>query len=335
MGGISHPFRNPGGYGWFQMTMRKRLLPLLALAATGTSLAVAVPAQADFRVGMADQFGSMYDNPLFQKLDIKRVRYLVPWDWYKHEGQNDEVVGYMARAQQANADLLVHFTARRGCYNNGKYSKRKVCRAPSVKKFKKSFKRFKKAYPWVDTYGVWNEANHPSQPTVRKPRLAAKYFLALRKKCGGCEIVALDVLDTKNMQSYVAKFRKNAKNKARIYGLHNYGDVNRHRSTGTRELLRVAPGQVWLTETGGILKFGSQYKRSQKRQARATKYMFKLADRYDKRKRGLRGHVTRLYNYQWTGAPRSARFDAGLVNVDGTARKAYKVFKRKARKHDR
>lgn len=317
------------------MTMQRRLLPLLALAAMSASLAVAVPAQANFKVGMADQFGSMYDNPLFQDLKIKRVRYLVPIDWYKHDGQNAEVVGYMARARQAGADLLVHFTARRGCYENGKYSKRRVCRAPSVKKYKKAVKKFRKAYPWVKTYGVWNEANHPSQPTVRKPRRAAKYFLALRKKCRRCKIVALDVLDTKNMQSYVAKFRRFAKNKARIYGLHNYGDVNRKRSTGTRQLLRVAPGEVWLTETGGILKFGSDYKRSSRRQAKATKYMFKLAARYDSHRRGLRGYITRLYNYQWTGAPRSARFDAGLVNEDGSARKAYKVFKRKARKFAR
>ena len=55
----------------------------------------------------------------------------------------------------------------------------------------------------------------------------------------------------------------------------------------------------------------------------------------DSRLSGLKGRVTRLYNYQWTGAPRSARFDAGLVNVDGTARKAYTVFKRQAKKYAR
>ena len=143
------------------------------------------------------------------------------------------------------------------------------------------------------------------------------------------------MLDTKNMQSYVAAFRRSAKNKARIYGLHNYGDVNRHRSSGTRRLLAVAPGEVWLTETGGILKFGRDYPRNAKRQAKATKYMFQLTDKYDKRRSGLRGRITRLYNYQWTGAPKSARFDAGLVNVDGSARKAYKVFKRQAKKYAR
>src|SRR5918997_1757576 len=309
------------------MTMQRRLLPLAALAALCASLAVAVPAQANFRVGMADQFGSMYDNPLFQALKVKRVRYLVPWDWYKHKGQNAEVIGYMARAQQARADVLVHFTARRGCYNNGRYSKRKVCRAPSVSKYKYAFKRLRREHSFVRTIGVWNEGNHSSQPVARNPKRAAQYFLAARRLCRSCKLVAADVLDTKNMTSWVASFKRFAKGKARIWGLHNYGDVNRRRSTGTRQLLRVAPGEVWLTETGGILKFGRDYPRSESRQARATKYMFKLVSRYDSRKRGMKGRITRLYNYQWTGAPRSARFDAGLVNEDGSPRKAYRQFK--------
>ena len=63
--------------------------------------------------------------------------------------------------------------------------------------------------------------------------------------------------------------------------------------------------------------------------------MFSLVSKYDSRQRGMKGRVTRLYNYQWTGAPRSARFDAGLVNEDGTQRKAYKQFKKSAKKFAR
>jgi hypothetical protein len=63
--------------------------------------------------------------------------------------------------------------------------------------------------------------------------------------------------------------------------------------------------------------------------------MFKLVAKYDSRKRGMKGRVTRLYNYQWTGAPRSARFDAGLVDEDGSPRKAYKQFKKYAKKFSR
>ena len=47
----------------------------------------------------------------------------------------------------------------------------------------------------VREWGVWNEANHPSQPTWRHPERAAAYFTAMRSICRGCTIVALDVLD--------------------------------------------------------------------------------------------------------------------------------------------
>ena len=42
------------------------------------------------------------------------------------------------------------------------------------------------------------------------------------------------------------------------------------RGSGTRALLRIAPGEVWLTETGGILKFGRQFPRSTSRQVTLT-----------------------------------------------------------------
>jgi hypothetical protein len=147
--------------------------------------------------------------------------------------------------------------------------------------------------------------------------------------------VAADVLDGKNMTSWVTAFKRKAGSKARIWGLHNYGDVNRKRTSGTRALLRLVPGEVWATETGGILKFLPTYKRSESRQAKATKYMFKLFRKYDSRRSGMRSRLTRLYNYQWTGAVRRARFDAGLVGPTGKPRKAYKQFKKSARRYDR
>jgi hypothetical protein len=299
--------------------MHKRLLPFVALILCAT---FAAPAQANFKVGIADQHGSMFDNPSYQALKIKRIRYLVPYDWYKHAGQKAEVDGFLNLAEQRGADVLAHFTARRGCYNNGKYSKRKVCKAPSVAKYKYAFKRLRKDHPFIKTVGIWNEGNHSSQPVYRNPKRAAQYFLAARQLCRSCKLVAADLLDTKNLTSWVAQFKRFAKGKARIWGLHNYGDVNRNRSTGTRAMLAV-------------LKFGSQYPRSESRQARSTKYMFQLVSKYDSRKRGMKGRITRLYNYQWTGAPRSARFDAGLVNLNGTPRKAYAQFKKSAAKYAR
>ena len=314
------------------MTMQRRILPIVALVLCAMFVA---PAHADFKVGIADQDATMFDNPRYQALEIERVRYLVPFDWHKHDFQVAEVTNFMNRANADGAEVLVHFTAKRGCYDHGRYSRRASCRAPSVRTYRRAFERFRREFPFTDTFGVWNEGNHHSQPTARKPRLAARYFLAARSACRTCTFVAADVLDTTNMESWLRAFRRTAGSKARIYGLHNYGDVNRKRTSGTRRVLRVVPGEVWLTETGGILKFLPSFRRSQSRQADRTRYMFKLADRYDTRRNGGRSRVTRLYNYQWTGVARSARFDAGLVNPNGTARKAYRQFKRSAASHDR
>ena len=58
----------------------------------------------------------MFESPAWQSLRLKRVRYLVPWDYAKHRDQRDEVDHYMARARAARQDVLVTFTARRGCF---------------------------------------------------------------------------------------------------------------------------------------------------------------------------------------------------------------------------
>jgi hypothetical protein len=128
------------------------------------------------------------------------------------------------------------------------------------------------------------------------------------------------VLDSSDVKTYLRKFLRASKGKGRIWGLHNYKDVNRFQSKGVRNVLSVVKGKVWLTETGGIVNFKPNFKYSLKRAAKATKYMFALAR---KRKR-----VQRIYVYRWFGEPRSARFDAGLVNQNGTARPALKQFKK-------
>ena len=47
----------------------------------------------------------------------------------------------------------------------------------------------------------------------------------------------------------------------------------------------------------------------------------------------MRSKITRLFVYTFYGENRSARFDAGLVNPDGSPRPAFSVFKKNAAKH--
>jgi hypothetical protein len=196
---------------------------------------------------------------------------------------------------------------------------------------------FDDRYPWVRTYSAWNEVNHVSQPTFARPRLAARYYSVLLRegRRRHFRVMAADVLDTSNMRSYLRAFLRLAPGRPRLWGLHNYQDVNRVTSGDTREMLATVPGEVWLTETGAIVKLGDspQFAYSEARAASRTRWMFRLAGRFDSPRRGLRSTLTRLYVYKWFGEPPGARFDAGLVGFDGTPRPAFYVVRWYARSH--
>jgi hypothetical protein len=309
----------------------RKMLPLALLA----TLVLVPSAEAKYRVGVGDQNAAMFDSARWQSLKLKRTRYMVPWNWNKDPGQAAEVTAHMNRARAARQQVLVAFTAPWSCWNGTRYSRSRGCRAPSANAYRSSFRAFDKQFPWVKTYSAWNEVNHASQPTYRKPGLAVRYYEVLRKDARKrkYKVMAADMLDTSNMARYLRSFLRKAKGSPSLWGLHNYQDVNYRTSKDTRLMLSIVPGQVWLTETGGITKFG-RLKYSPSRAANRTKWMFKLANRYDSRQRGLRSKVTQLLVYRWFGEPsRSARFDAGLVNANGSPRKAYSVFARVAKTH--
>ena len=304
-----------------------KIVPLAVLAAA----ILAPSADANYRVGLSEQSPALFSQPAWQSLKLKRVRYIVPWDYYKDAGQHGEVTSFLGAAHAANQDVLVAFTARRGCYTNGKYSKSSACRAPSTSAYKSAVTRFHKEFPYVKTFSPWNEENHVSQPTHSSPKRAVQYYDTLRRACKGCTVMAADVLDQSNVRSWLRSFLHYSHGRGTIWGLHNYKDVNRKQSKGLTSVLRTVPGQVWLTETGGIVTFLPQFKTSLSRSASATKYMFQLADRYDSKRSGNRSKLTRLYVYRWFGEPSGARFDAGLVNPDGSARSALTQFEKYAK----
>lgn len=72
------------------------------------------------------------------------------------------------------------------------------------------------------------------------------------------------------------------------------------------------------------------FKHSESRAAARTKDLFWLVGTYDTRRPGMRSKITRVFVYSFYGARPSARFDAGLVNPDGTPRAAYSVFAKHA-----
>jgi hypothetical protein len=305
--------------------MRYRyILPFLLLA--GLALP-ASPASAAYRVGIGEQDPAMFDASRYQDLNVKRVRHIVPWDWYRHDYQVAETMIFMNRAKADGASVLVTFTAPRGCYADGRYSGSKACKPPSAKRYANSLNRFEEAFGRMRDFSPWNEINHVSQPTFKRPALAARYYRVARQECDGCRVVAGDLLDSTNLATYLRQYLRAVPGTPKLWGLHNYADVNRRRSTGLRTMMRIVPGQVWLTETGGIVSFGKSWPFSNARATNRTRFMYKLANRHTKRLRGMRSRVTRLYVYQWKGRERGTDFDSGLTDEEGKARRAYYVVR--------
>ena len=195
--------------------------------------------------------------------------------------------------------------------------------------------KFIKLFPNVRQYQAWDEANRGNIPhylSSPSARTTARYYQALRRLCTTCTVVGLDVLDQANIGStleYISEFKREVGRlhtvMPGIWGLHDYSDVNRLESWRTREVGRALGGQVWLTETGGIVQFGGAFPNRHgsglARAARVLSYTLKLAGAYTR--------IRRLYLYNWTGGVNSSRFDAGLTDARSRPRMGYVVVCRR------
>ena len=301
------------------------LASVAALAACGLA-AGSGRAEAAVLVGVADQSPAMFSQPLFTQLQVKRSRIFPPWNVALQSGHARDLDAWLTTARAARIEPLISFSQ-----SVGSRCPRKPCKLPTVREFTRAFRAFRRKWPSVRVISPWNEANHRSQPTFKNPKRAAQYYNVVRKLCRGCKIVAADVIDERNMERWLSVFRRTAI-RPRLWGLHNYKDTNPRRGQqfgGTRRLVKAVRGQIWLTETGGLARFvlpggGTLFPYSLSRQDRAVRRMFSLAKRY-------RGRIKRLYIYNWFGQTRSNRFDAGLVNPNGSARPAYNTVRRMLR----
>ena len=314
--------------------------PILALALAALCallLPAAAPAQQPrlpVAVGIGDQSATMFATPQFQALKVKKVRYFVKWDTIDRPGELAIADAYVNAARAAGAQVLMHISSN----DLGI----KTAKLPSVARYKLKVRALVDRYRplGVRTWGAMNEANHASQPTWNNPRRAAQFFVALHQVCTRCTIVALDVLDQRGADRYIDRFYAalgTRKSLARIVGIHNYSDTNRNRDTGTRLILDTVAvhnpkAKFWLTETGGVAKFGTSFPcdpanpaAAETRQARSVNFMFTLTARF-------RAQISRLYIYNFTGADCEGRFDAGIVRRDGTTRPAYATVKRQLRR---
>jgi hypothetical protein len=293
-----------------------------ALISAALLLLLAPAAAAKLHVGIGEQNPAFFEDERWQKLKRPHVRFVVAWDALKrNDWQRAEVDAWMAAARSAGAKPLITFGHSR--------RRKRLMYLPTRDQFADAFRDFLRRYPEQKSFQVWNEANHGTQPTWRRPDRAARYFDAMKRNCPKCTVAAPSVLDADNMLRWVRGFRRVVRRKVRIWSIHNHLDANRFRTLGTRKLLRHTKGQLWFTETGGIVNRvvdGRKIRRYNKRNSvRATRQVFRLAR--------LSRRVTRVYFYHWFAPQeRRPRWDSGFIAPNGRARPAFTVLKRQVRR---
>jgi hypothetical protein len=295
---------------------------LLLAAVLVTALMLATPALAGAAtrypiVGFGEQRASVFSNPHWQELGLKHTRLVVGWDALRYKWQRREVDAWMAGAEASGAKVLVAFTRSRA------YWRRK--KLPSPATYERFFLKFRERYPAVTDFIPWNEANHCSQPTCHKPQVAAAYYDTMRSACPECTVVAADVLDTSDMAQWLKAFVKASKHEPRLWGLHNYIDANRFRTTGTRTMLRTVKGTIWFTETGGLVHRKKtspiKFPDSPAHAALATRWVLE-------RLATLSPRVKRIYLYHFENQGAAATWDSGVLDPHGRPRPAFGVLER-------
>jgi hypothetical protein len=276
-------------------------------------------AAARYLTGVGDESQEMFTDPNWMQLKTKIARYIAPYDAAVRSYSLDQAKLWIKAAEARHQQVLVAFY-------HSEYTPTKL---PSVATYKRDVQKFVKLFPHVKQYQSWDEANRGNiRGALASPsaRAAAKYYQALRRVCKGCTVIGLDVLDAYNISPtlrYISEFKREVRRlrtvMPRIWGLHNYSDVNRLESWRTRELVRAFGGRTWLTETGGIVKFGHAFPNRHgsglRRASKVLSYMFKVAAAHAK--------IKRLYIYDWTGGNARTRFDAGLTDNHHVPRPGY------------
>jgi hypothetical protein len=304
----------PSGVGWAQSRSTSS-------ARAHVTRVPRAHAAASYLTGVGDEQDKLFGSPLWEQLHTKVARYIAPYDAVAHPYSLDKAKLWIREAEAHHQQVLVAFY-------HSEYSPLKL---PSVALYQKDVQRFVKLFPHVRQYQSWDEANRGYIPhTLASPSAvaAAEYYQALIRVCKGCTVLGLDVLDAQNIGptlEYISEFKHEIGRlrtvMPKIWGLHNYSDINRLESWRTRELSRALGGQVWLTETGGIVQFGPGFPNRRgsglTRAAKVLKYMFAVAS--------SQRQIKRLYIYDWTGGTASTRFDAGLMNAHDQPRQGYVV----------
>jgi hypothetical protein len=287
------------------------MLAVGAVCVCALAFAPRADASWGFELGIGEQGVEMFSDPRFGALELEHVRLVAPYDVACRPGVAQQYVdAWLAAAQRARARPLVAFA-----------SSWRTWGAPTYRTFLRCMRAFHARYPWVRDFNPWNEANHGSQPTYNNPARAAGYYNALRRVCRRCNVAAGDVLDWFNMRRWLLEYKRHLRGHPRLWSMHNYVDVNAFRPwrlSGTRRMLQLTRGRLWISETAGIVYYVREGRLGERHAAAATRWMLSLPA-HSRR-------IRRVYAYQWQAECRPKVWDSAWFSPNGAARPAYRAI---------
>jgi hypothetical protein len=293
----------------------KRLTSIASVLALLLALALPTGARA-LIVGIGDQQHYMFSDPRFQALGIRYARLTIGWNALGNRAQASQLATWLRDAHADGVHPLISFE------DSSLPGEHK--RLPTPAQLAHQFRLLHARYPWVTDFATWNEANYCGQRTCRHPALVASYYRQMRRICPTCNVLAAELLDVPNMVSWVRSFQRALGGEPGIWGIHNYIGANRLQTASTRALLGATRGEIWFTETAGVVArhnhSAHDFPESPAHAATVTRFVFQRLAR-------LSGRIKRVYLYQWYASthPRES-WDSALLGPHGTPRPAFWVL---------
>jgi hypothetical protein len=279
------------------------------------------------QVGIADEKPHMFSDLRFLALGMKIARRSVPWDVARYDWALAEIDQWLQDARRTGVRPLITFARSRVA------SKRHVI--PTRADYLAGFKQFRARYPWVTDFVATNESNY-SDPGFKRPELAARYYIDMRRACPRCKIAAATLLEVpgreKATAQWVRRFLRVAKPRPRYWALHNYVSANRLSLKGTKQLLELTKsGEIWITEVGGLVRRRSSFvgkvkmREGLKHAANATRFILDDMLRLDSR-------IKRLYLFHWDSATPTDTWDSAMIDSAGRPRQALDILARRLKR---
>ncbi len=314
--GHGAPSASRGGHT--NSSTRKRPGPRAGRGRAGTRHTNAVAPRPPVIVGIGDNRPGFLTDPRFLALGVTHVRDDVPWDILREPLALARLTVWLDDARREHLTALISFD------HSGINGRRRTL--PTTATFAAAFRAFRARFPWVTEFVTWDEANFFLEPTARQPGRVAAYYLALRRDCSSCTILATDLLDLSGrrfavpMIEWAREFLRYLPAQPAYWGLNNYVGANALSSASTISLLRLVTGKIWFAETAGVISDGGHAVEATaarlQRQAAVDRYIVgQLA--------AVSPRIERVYLYEWNAQSRRDTWDSALISPDGVPRPAY------------